>query len=66
MRFGKKNYAIVLACEYKQKRSANRSGDVTKNWTRTSYNVFLFELTTTKILRNIKIVVASRNLAVLP
>ena len=28
------------------------------NWTRTYYDFFLFELTTTKILRNIKIVVA--------
>ena len=48
---------ISKAVKLKRREVSTETGTL-PNWTRTYYDFFLFELTTTKILRNIKIVVA--------
>ena len=48
---------MYVAVKLKRREVSTETGTL-PNWTRTYCDFFLFELTTTKILRNIKIVVA--------
>ena len=50
-------YSNFKPVKLKRREVSTETGTL-PNWTRTYYDFFLFELTTTKILRNIKIVVA--------